>query len=332
MTAKHFEQLLSNCNILIIGDIMLDSYIFGKVDRISPEAPVPVVSVSERDNRPGGAANVAINIKSMGATPFLCSVTGEDDKADIFKNLMKVHNMPQEGIISDSSRPTTTKFRVIGNNVQLLRVDEESTQPISSETTKKLCAKILQIINNNEIHCIIFQDYDKGVISKELIEFTTALATEKNIPVCVDPKRRNFYNYKNISLFKPNLKEFKEGRKEDLQSFELQNIGTAMQKFAQEQNIEHIMVTLSEKGVLMSGQTGNSIHIPAHVRQISDVSGAGDTVISIASLCMATGLTAEKTASLSNLGGGLVCQYVGVVPVDKDEFFKEATRLQLLDT
>lgn len=310
---------------------MLDAYLFGKVDRISPEAPVPVVSVTKRDNRPGGAANVAINISSLGATPFICSVIGSDEKGDQFLQIMKDHHLPTIGLLKDSSRLTTTKFRIIGNNVQMLRVDEETVGEISEQVSLQLFEKISEIIHSNPIHCIIFQDYDKGVITASLISNVISLAAARNIPVTVDPKQNNFREYQNVTLFKPNLKEFREGLQSENFSEEISVLASLMRDFGRMQNICQMMVTLGEKGVLMVEQKeDNFVHYPAFLRQISDVSGAGDTVISVASLCISLGLDHTLTAELSNLAGGIVCQYVGVVPLDKDEFRNEIERLNLL--
>jgi D-glycero-beta-D-manno-heptose-7-phosphate kinase len=331
MSQKKADILFKNMNILIVGDVMIDAYLFGKVERISPEAPVPVVSVIQRDNRPGGAANVAINISSLGSTPYLCSVIGTDDKATQFVKLLEEHKLPTEGLVNDSSRPTTTKFRIIGNNMQMLRVDEESTATVSDEITQELFARIHNIISGIHIDAIIFQDYDKGVITQKLIENVVTLARNTNIPVVADPKKLNFEHYKNIALFKPNFKEFREGIKDDVTAQQPELLATMMKQYATEHNIEMMMVTLSEKGVLMVHEPSDStFHIPAHLRKISDVSGAGDTVISVAALCLAAGESPETTARLSNLAGGIVCQYVGVVPIDKDEFFSEINRLNIL--
>ncbi len=331
MTTDHTSQMFANKNILIIGDVMIDAYLFGKVDRISPEAPVPVVSVVKREHRPGGAANVALNISSLGSTPYLCGVIGNDEKAHQFVNLMKQYNLNTEGLIKDNSRPTTTKFRIIGNNMQMLRVDEESTNTIDDDIREKLLTAIKNILEKVQIDCIIFQDYDKGVISQYLIEHITNIAKSHQIPIVADPKRKNFAHFKKITLFKPNLKEFSEGTNESFTADNPEFLAEKMTEFATANNIEMMMVTLSDKGVLLVHAPGRQhIHIPAHLRKISDVSGAGDTVISVAALCLSSKMNAQTIAILSNLAGGLVCQYVGVVPIDKNEFIAEINRLNIL--
>ncbi len=332
MTTEQFHKFVQNGRILIIGDVMLDSYLFGKVERISPEAPVPVVSVVKRENRIGGAANVAMNIKSLGATPYLCSVIGADERGAQLLKILEDNILPVRGIIQDAYRKTTTKFRIIGNNVQMLRVDEELDTEISLSLSAQLYSVIEEIIQSESIHCVIIQDYDKGVITTDLIDRVISFANLRNIPVAVDPKKRNFNSYKNITLFKPNFKEFSEGLKMEATPQSPSSLSEHIKVFCSERNMKNCMVTLGENGLIMlNSEKEKFIHIPAHLRQVSDVSGAGDTVISVAGLCLAAGLDFEQTAILSNLAGGLVCQYVGVVPLDRNEFFREIERLNIFE-
>ena len=325
-----FEKF-NDLNVLIIGDVMIDSYIWGKVDRISPEAPVPVVSVNKRENRLGGAANVALNVNALGANPVLCSVLGDDPKADEFIDLLAKSGMSDKGMIRSSERITTTKFRVIGNRVQMLRVDEEITTLLSEEDEKRLYNRFLDILSEQNINVIIFQDYDKGVITPGIIEKVVAMAGKKSIPVAVDPKKNNFLVYKNVNLFKPNLKELKEGLHIDLSATDTDGLKKAAGQLRSMLNTEIILITLSEEGIFVDYRDGDekSTHvIPSTVRNVSDVSGAGDTVISVASLCLALHLPAEEIAFISNLAGGLVCERVGVVPVVKDQLLKEILKLR----
>lgn len=316
--------------ILIIGDVMIDAYLWGKVDRISPEAPVPIVSLMKRENRLGGAANVALNIQSMGATPILCSVIGEDDKSHTFFELMQKQGMETAGLISSSHRITTTKFRIIGNNAQMLRVDEETEKELEPGETQLLFERIARLVKEHTIGAIIFEDYDKGVINAGLIEQVVKLGKENQIPVVVDPKKKNFMNYRGVTLFKPNLKELREGLKLDDELTEVANIMDAVKKLQEMLDVKIALATLSEKGVSYSSREEDGSYktglIPAHVRDIADVSGAGDTVISIIGLCMATGTSPDDMARLSNLAGGLVCEYVGVVPINKDRLLEEALK------
>ena len=315
-------------NVLIIGDVMIDNYLWGKVDRISPEAPVPIVSVQKKESRLGGAANVAINVQSLGATPILCAVIGGDANGRAFLDLLQQMNMSSEGLFQSNDRPTTVKTRVIGNNHQMLRVDEEKEEDINASEKKQLINRVTAIINRKKIDVIIFEDYDKGLISKSLIDQVIKLARQKNIPVAADPKKRNFNLYRHIDLFKPNLKELRDGMKIDLEKNNIDELKSAVKKLSAEHDIKNTLVTLSDLGVLISNDSVEKI-IPAHFRNITDVSGAGDTVISVAALCLASGADAVTMASLANLAGGLVCEKVGVVPVEKKTFLEEAKRLKL---
>ncbi|MFW5663436.1 MAG: bifunctional heptose 7-phosphate kinase/heptose 1-phosphate adenyltransferase [bacterium] len=316
--------------ILVIGDVMIDAYLWGNVDRISPEAPVPIVSLKKRENRLGGAANVALNIQSMGAVPVLCSVTGNDEKSRTFHELMQQQGLETAGLISSDQRITTTKFRIIGNNAQMLRVDEETEKQLEPVETQLLFERIAMLVAEHTIGAIIFEDYDKGVINAELIDQVVKLAKEKSIPVVVDPKKKNFMNYRGVTLFKPNLKELREGLKLDDELTEIDNIMDAVKRLQELMDVDIALATLSEKGVCYSSKEDDGSYktglVPAHVRDIADVSGAGDTVISIIALCMATGTSPDDMARLSNLAGGLVCEYVGVVPIQKERLLQEALK------
>jgi len=312
-------QSFSSFNIVVIGDVMIDSYMWGKVERISPEAPVPVVSIIKRENRLGGAANVALNLSSLGAKPIICSVTGNDEKGKLFVKLCNENKISTEGLIVLNDRHTTIKTRIIGGNQHLLRVDEEISKEIDKIYTEQLSERILSILKNETVHAIIFEDYDKGVITPTLIKNIVKKAKQKNIPVCVDPKKRNFLAYENISLFKPNFRELNEGLKLDLKKSNFEDIFKACKAFQKEKNIDEIMVTLSELGIFISD--GKTFHtIPTQVRDVADVSGAGDTVISVATLCKAAGLNTTEIAAISNIAGGLVCEKIGVVPIEKQAF------------
>ena len=201
----------NNLNVLIIGDVMIDSYYFGRVDRISPEAPVPIVAVEKKESRLGGAAKVALNIKALGAKPILCSIVGDDDGTKKLNTLLKKEKLSNDGIIKSSERLTTVKTRIIGNKHQVLRVDYENNHPLSKQEHTQLFKSISDIIKNKRIDVVIFQDYDKGVITQQLIIEVVALCNKNRVPTAIDPKKTNFNFYKNVTLFKPNLKELKEG-------------------------------------------------------------------------------------------------------------------------
>lgn len=328
---QNLFESFNSLNALIIGDVMVDSYIWGKVTRISPEAPVPVVSVSKRENRLGGAANVALNIKAMGANPILCSVVGDDPKGMEFLELLEQQGMETQGIIQSNRRVTTTKFRVIGNNVQMLRVDEETDSNLNHEDTAALMATFEAIIDAGNIQVIIFQDYDKGVISEALINQVVKVARNKNIPVSVDPKKKNFLHYKGVSLFKPNLKELQEGLNLEINARNPEELEAAALALDEYLHADMLLLTLSEDGILIRYHDNDvkSAVIPSNVRSVSDVSGAGDTVIGVASLCLAKNVSPVEMAFISNLAGGLVCEKVGVVPVDKERLLSTLIDLRV---
>lgn len=309
---------------------MTDSYLFGKVDRISPEAPVPVVHITSRDNRPGGAANVAININEMGATAILCSVTGNDEGGQRFLDQLKTKNLDSKGIIQSPNRVTTVKTRVIGNNHQLLRVDEEQISPLDGKTATQFIDSCISLMDSEKPDVIIFEDYDKGVLTPVVIDQLTSAAASRSIPVTVDPKKVNFSSYRNVKLFKPNLLELKSGTNNAIEKISKEALDAIVKPFLKKQSIEMMMVTLSEAGVYIASEK-ESLLIPAHVRNVSDVSGAGDTVISIASLCIAAGLSMQTVAALSNLAGGLVCEMIGVVPVNKETLLAEAVASKIFE-
>ncbi|HOU97352.1 MAG TPA: bifunctional ADP-heptose synthase [Bacteroidales bacterium] len=315
MESSNVIEQFGKLKILVIGDVMIDEYMWGRVERISPEAPIPIVAIEKREERLGGAANVALNIKSLGAEPILCSVIGNDSKGGLFKHLCLSVNIDTQGLVESHHRPTTCKTRIIGHSQHLLRVDDEIDTPLNAEEESKLIHHILSIFDTHTIHAVLFEDYDKGCITKTLIEKVTLEASKRKIPVTVDPKHRNFMNYKNIDLFKPNLKELTIGLKTDIyKSSLLDQLPKLCQKFMEQQNHKAIMVTLSELGMFIINDK-ELYHIPTQVRDLADVSGAGDTVIATATLCLALGMSLYDIAYISNVAAGIVCEKVGVVPI-----------------
>jgi rfaE bifunctional protein kinase chain/domain len=301
---------------------MIDAYVWGKVERISPEAPVPVVSVEKKECRLGGAANVALNILSLGAQPILCGIVGNDEMSTTFFQLLQHSNLSAEGIYVVNNRPTTTKTRIIGGKQQLLRLDEEVSSPLEFGFEQTYINHLCEILNNNHFDAIVFQDYDKGSITLAVIDTVVNFANQRKIPILVDPKRRNFGCYNHTAVFKPNFKEFCEGIKRELSKNDFQEIFQYSVNFLNEHDIQYLLLTLSEHGVLLIDKD-KYYHIPAHVRDIADVSGAGDTVISLASLCMAISMEPYQMAAIANLAGGLVCEKVGVVPITRQMLEKE---------
>jgi len=325
---KALFDKIAGLKVLVIGDVMVDSYIWGKVSRISPEAPVPVVLAEKKEKRLGGAANVALNVQALGATPIPCAIVGDDINGEFFLNRLKERGIPSKGVITSRERETTVKERVLSGSHQLLRVDSESDKEMSHIEQKAMLAHIKNLLPESDV--VIFQDYDKGVINKTIIAETIKSANELNIPTVVDPKKRNFLDYKGTTLFKPNLKELREGMEIDVNPEDMDSIKAGAQALQDALECQMVMVTLSEHGVYIK-DNGESHLIPAHVRQISDVSGAGDTVISVVACGLAAGLEAHKTAALANLAGGLVCEHVGVVPIDKSDLINEIEEQEMLN-
>ena len=311
----------SRLKVLIIGDLMIDSYTWGKVSRISPEAPVPVVNVIRRESRLGGAGNVVLNIASLGATAVICSVIGDDAPGRELQKIILDANLSTDGLIVEPGRMTTVKERIIAGSQQVVRVDSETENSISLSSQQALLAHIKDSISDVDV--IIFEDYDKGVLSAELIQSVISMAKENNIPTVVDPKRKNFFAYQGATLFKPNLHELRDGLGLMPTDFDADHLAETVRKFKVSQEFTGVFVTLSERGVYIDFDNDQQL-IPAHIRQISDVSGAGDTVISIAACVLALGGSTEQIASLANLGGGLVCESLGVVPINLALLRKEA--------
>jgi rfaE bifunctional protein kinase chain/domain len=318
-----FDQL----TVLIVGDVMVDAYLWGKSTRLSPEAPVPIVNVLKTEKRLGGAANVALNVQALGATTLLCSVIGDDKEGQDFIRLLIEKDLSTDGILQSKGRVTTVKQRVLSGGQQLLRIDSEMETDLAADERLLLLQRYEDLLERADV--VIFQDYDKGVLNEQNIAHLIALARQKGIPTVVDPKKRNFLRYKECSLFKPNLKELKEGLKVEFADTNQDAFELAVADLQHRLETPNILVTLSERGVFCATETQKT-YIRAHLRTISDVSGAGDTVISIAAVCMALNLPLPLLADLSNLGGGLVCEEIGVVPIDKNKLYQEAQASKIL--
>jgi rfaE bifunctional protein kinase chain/domain len=265
-------------------------------------------------------------VQSMGATPILCSVIGDDMYGREFVELMEKQKLSTQAIFKSAKRATTVKTRVIGNNHHLLRVDEEVEAEVTKPETLQMIEKISFLIKTNAVDVIVFEDYDKGVITPDLILKVVIEASKKKIPIAVDPKKKNFQFYKNITLFKPNLKELKEGIKADFNLAGKEILSKVADELRTRQGMENILITLSEKGMFIATKKVKHI-VPAHIRTVADVSGAGDTVIGVAALGLALKLDPILMVELANIAGGLVCEKVGVVPIDKELLFQESITL-----
>lgn len=312
--------------ILVVGDIIVDAYCQGSVSRISPEAPVPILDVNKKEHRLGGAANVALNIKGLGAEPILCSVIGKDQGARNIQDLMRKQGLSTDGVFQSEERVTSVKTRLMSGHHQLLRMDEEQTDLISNNDRDTLLAFILGFIGTEKPDAIIFEDYDKGIIDQSLIESVISVAQKVNIPVSVDPKKRNFFEYQGATLFKPNMRELIEGLNIPSLSSNEADLYRAFKKLNEKMQIDMAFFTLSADGVFITNGH-ESFHHAAHKRNITDVSGAGDTVISVATCSLAAGLGMREISYLSNLAGGYVCQFPGVIAISVTELQKEFEKI-----
>lgn len=324
MAVQSIEQLFESFKgkkVLVLGDVMLDSYVYGSVKRISPEAPVPVINVEKREKRLGGAANVALNIQALGATPILCSVVGDDEDGAAFAELLKIQGITDKGIIRSQQRITTVKHRVLAGSQHLLRIDSETDEPLTPIDRKALQSHISKLIDACDL--IIFEDYDKGCLDEDTIRKTIDQARAAGKITAVDPKKRNFLAYVGCTLFKPNLKEIREGLGLSVDPKDKKSLKAAVDKLNETLKAETALITLSEHGVYYQSAK-ESGQLPAHLRRIADVSGAGDTVVSIAALALSAGIALPLVAELANLGGGIVCESPGVVPIDLERLMKEA--------
>lgn len=328
MTLEALFEEFKTKRIIVLGDVMIDAYLTGKVERVSPEAPVPIVNFLNREERLGGAANVALNLISLGAQVTMSTVIGQDKEADTMLELLEKQSISTKGIIRSKSRQTTIKTRVIGNHQQLLRVDQEQTDDISKSEEDELLKDLEELLKSG-YDALIFQDYNKGVLTASLIDKVIGLTKKYNVLTTVDPKLKNFLAYEGVTLFKPNLKELSEGvqMKIDFVNHRSQ-FEKAVEKLKAIVHPDIVFVTLSEHGVFIENKE-NKHYIAAHKRTISDVSGAGDTVISVATLCLCAGLKIETLASMANLAGGIVCEYRGVVAIKAEELFEEAKKLDI---
>ena len=323
--AELFEAF-NGKRVLVIGDVMTDAYIKGQVTRMSPEAPVPVVDLQEQEQRIGGAGNVALNLIALGAKAILASVIGQDNAGKELEQMLQNAGIQTSALVVSAQRKTTIKTRVLSNGKQMLRIDSEDQHDLKPNEEALLKANISALLAEG-IDGVLLEDYNKGVLTTALIQWIISEANARNIPIAVDPKKKNFFAYVGCTLFKPNLKELKEGLHIDF-NFQQDPVAlhTAITQLQHQINSRYTLVTLSEHGVqLFDGQKHQ--HHPAHRRNIADVSGAGDTVIATTTLCLICGASPEQMTALANLAGGLVCEHPGVVSIDKEKFLQEALQL-----
>ena len=325
----YFEQLFKdfgNITVAVIGDVMLDTYLFGKVERISPEAPVPVVAVQHKEQRIGGAGNVALNTVSLHAKTFIISVIGADDDGQQLTSLYSSQKIDTTYLITSPHRITTNKTRILGGNQQMMRLDSETTKDISTEEEDLLLNQLQKCIAHNKPSVVIFEDYNKGVLTERVIAEAIALCKQHNIITTVDPKHKNFFAFKGVTIFKPNLKEVKEGLNIAIDEININTLNAVHLQLQEQLQHSISLITLSEKGVFFQSEDESAI-IPTHIRSIADVSGAGDTVIAVASLAYATTRDMKLAADMANIAGGLVCEEVGTVAINNPKLLKECDYL-----
>ncbi|MEO8067967.1 MAG: bifunctional ADP-heptose synthase [Flavobacteriales bacterium] len=325
-TPEQLIEGMQGLTALVVGDVMLDAYLWGRVERISPEAPVPVVRITERSARLGGAANVALNIRALGATPVVLSVAGADDDGARLVKVFKELGLPEEGLLASPHRQTTVKTRVISGHQHIVRVDDETDAELNDHDADALIARATALFARSKPDVVILEDYDKGVLMDKTIAALLKLSKQHGVPVAVDPKKRNFFAYRGVDLFKPNLKELREGLKVEINGDDRPSVKSAVLELEKRLGNTISLITLSEHGAY--AHSGNEEHaLPAHKREIADVSGAGDTVIAVAALCLAQKSGLRELAALSNLAGGLVCEHVGVAPIERALLLAETRRL-----
>jgi D-glycero-beta-D-manno-heptose-7-phosphate kinase len=319
-------QKFSSLKVGVIGDVMLDSYMWGSVERISPEAPVPIVSLKKTEQRIGGAGNVALNLQSLGATPYVLSVTGKDSEASVLKELFSQHEIDCRYCLDSASRITTNKIRVIGRNQQMMRLDAEITEDLDNKDQERIIEAFEAFVEKEKPDVVILEDYNKGVLTEPVIRIVISICRQKGIITAVDPKRKNFLEYKGVNLFKPNLKEVKDALNLLAVNADLEILQNVHRELFHLLHHEISFITLSEKGVFY--QTGQqSAIIPSHLRNIADVSGAGDTVIAVAALVFAASNNVHLMAEIANIAGGLVCEEVGTAAIDRQRLLHECELL-----
>jgi rfaE bifunctional protein kinase chain/domain len=310
----------------VIGDVMLDTYCWGRVDRISPEAPVPVVEVSRREHRLGGAGNVALNLSRLGARVSVLSVIGADAEGQILRGLFRDLSIDDSHLLSSEDRVTTQKTRIIARNQQMMRLDSEMSSDLSGDWEDRLFDAVAAFLDGESPRLLIFEDYDKGVLTDRLIRQSVDACRARGILSAVDPKKRHFLSYTGVDIFKPNLKEVREGLGIAVDPADTTTLDAAHAALSERLQHRFSLITLSEHGIYYAGE-GRSHRISTHRRNIADVSGAGDTVIAVASLVHAVTGDMGLAAEMANIAGGIVCEEVGTVAITRERLEAECRRL-----
>jgi rfaE bifunctional protein kinase chain/domain len=329
MSFIDFDKLFnrfSEIKVGVVGDVMLDTYLWGHVERISPEAPVPVVALDKKELRMGGAGNVALNLVSLGAQVSIITTTGQDEDGKSLKQLFESKGIITDYLLQSEKRITTNKARIISRNQQMMRLDSEITKDLDRDDEEALLNNIRAYIETEKPAILIFEDYNKGVLTEGLIRDVIGICRDHKVVTAVDPKRKNFFSYKDVDIFKPNLKEVKDGLNLLIEDVNKETLNDIHQQLHAQLNHRISFITLSEKGVFYQDINSAKI-VPSHIRNIADVSGAGDTVIAVASLIYAATGRVDMMAEVANIAGGLVCEEVGTAAIDKSKLLHECKLL-----
>jgi D-glycero-beta-D-manno-heptose-7-phosphate kinase len=325
-TEQRLKELLKNFigkRIAVVGDLMVDSYYWGTVSRVSPEAPVPVVDVVSESVRLGGAANVANNIQTLGGEPVLIGLIGDDHPGEMFLNILKEQNLTADGVVKDIARPTTIKTRVIAHGQHVVRIDNES----KVDCPEHLQHLIIDAVKYNihTIDGIILEDYNKGVITKDIIHEIIAVAHKYGKIITVDPKFNNFFEYKNVTVFKPNKREAEQAIGDKIRNNN--DVIRAGERMLTTLQVENVLMTRGEEGLTLFEKSGEISHMKSLATNVQDVSGAGDTVISTLTMALVSGVSAKEAAALSNCAASVVIGSVGIVPIQPDELLANALHM-----
>ncbi len=330
INSKRIDKIFEcfrNKKIIVLGDLMIDEYLWGKVARLSPEAPVPIVEIENDSLRFGGAANVALNLKTLGCEPILIGLIGNDRMGEMFYQILKKKGMTSKGIIQTDERPTTVKTRIIGDNQHIARVDRESREYVDGNLLDQIISKIDALIG--EADAVILQDYNKGMLPIEVIKHTLNKAKKENIITTVDPKFTNFMEYKHATVFKPNIKELSQALARVIESDKDAN--EAGFEILAKLSAESVLLTRGAKGISLFEKSGESSQIQTKTRKVADVSGAGDTVISTMTAALTGGASYKEAACLANYAAGIVCEEVGIVPIERETLLREVQDREIAD-
>jgi rfaE bifunctional protein kinase chain/domain len=315
---KDIVTLFNGKRIMVLGDLMVDEYLTGKVSRISPEAPVPVVDISEQLIRLGGAANVGYNLLHLGCQPILVGAVGQDRMGEQFLDILRENRMVIDGIVTLAGRPTTVKTRIIGHSQHIVRIDKESCEYISGSDE----AKLIEIVSTflKDVDAIIIQDYNKGVLSGKIIDYTVKISQKYKKLITVDPKFINFFHYKNVTVFKPNIREI-----ENVFALHIKNQDDLIsigRQLIEKLKAECVLITRGSEGMSLFEAKKEPVHVSTRARKVADVSGAGDTVISTLTAALIGGASYQEAATLANYAAGIVCEEVGIVPISLDKLYQ----------